>query len=294
MGCCNKRYYLLDKLDIAMTDFYFRLVRHDFVITKIQEFNKSSKSYHDFWELNKLLGIHSQLNFQTMFWETAYVNHSENSLDGLLFVFLLLCNGDIFNKLEYIKYYLSVNINLSKENDLSLIMHCQEFKKILYVYFSCLSSIPLNTFINVKKIKDENSEKLSKEHFTEEVIKSFTDFIIQDYVKKNFYVNAGKFIDQNINFLCDDKIIRRTICKFKLSQSYINSKKLTSDSNSNSNKTSRELLELNPQDKDKSFKSLSISKNNYSICCCFKCSKKKQKKKNTNSNLFVIPKNKVI
>jgi hypothetical protein len=282
MGCCIKRNYLLDKIDIVMTDFYFRLVRHDFVINKIQEFNKSSKNYHDFWELTKLLGIHSHLPFQTRFWETAYVDHAENSLDGLLCVFLLLCNGDIFNKLEYLKYYLSVNINLSKENDLSLIMHCQEFKKILYVYFSCISSIPLNTFIKVKKINDASSEILSKEHYNEEVIKSFTDFIIQDYVKKNFYVNAGKFLDQNINFLCDDKIIRKTIFKFKLSQSYLNTKKLTSDSNSA--RTGRALMDIHSEEKP-----LKSNSKKSSGCCC---RKKKQKKKGFAIHSFVIPKKK--
>lgn len=223
-NCCNKRNVLKDKINNIMKDFYFRLIRQDFVIANVQEFNKTKKNYHEFWLLTKLLGIHADLSFQVSFWESAFVSYSETSLDGLLLVFLLLCQGETSNKLEYLKYYLSVNINLSKENDNTLIMNYYEFKKILSVYFSCLTTVPLETYLKLNsgnKISNESTEIINlnintiREKFNDETIKCFTEFLIKDYVKKNFYINAGKFLDKNINFLTNDNLIRKTILKFK-------------------------------------------------------------------------------
>lgn len=216
MGCCNKKNYMLDHLNNIMKDFYFNSIRLDFIISQISEFNRSSKNYHEFWDLTKRLGVHQDLLFQVRFWETAYVSHSDTSLDGLLMIFILLCNGDTQSKLEYLKYYLSVNINKSKENDNKLILHSQDFKSILMVYFLSLSTTPFNTYVMVMNVNDEFSVRTVKEHFSSTVIKDFTDFILKDYVKKNFYINAGKFIENNIELLTSDKEIRKRIYNYKI------------------------------------------------------------------------------
>lgn len=223
MGCCYKKNYILRKIDDLTNEFYLKSISHDFTIAQVNEFNKKTlKNYFEFWSLTKVLGIHSNYTFQLFYWEAAYVFITNSNLNiiGILLVFLLLCKANPQEKIDYVKYFLSENINHSKERDANLIMNLYEFKKILLVYFSCLTFIPLNIYLKIKEMNKENEkekatfEKLIKEKFVEENIKIFTDFMLKDYVKKNFYVNAGKFFDENINFLIDDKLIRMTVYKF--------------------------------------------------------------------------------
>jgi hypothetical protein len=220
MGCCYKKNLLLENLNDFMQDFYFRLIRKDFLIAQIKEFNsKTGKNYFEFWSITKLLGIHSELQLQVDYWESAYVQHFETSINGILFIFLLLCKAEAWEKLEYIKYYLNFHVNHAKEADANLIMNLYEFKKILFVYFSCVSVIPLNTFLKIKRSTMssqflEQFEKQLKEKFTDDNVQSFTSYILKDYVKKNFYVNAGKFLNEKIELLTNDKLIRETIFNF--------------------------------------------------------------------------------
>lgn len=53
--------------------------------------------------------------------------------------------------------------------------------------------------------------KFYKDIFSEKNIENFTLYLLKPYTKKNFYVNAGKFFDENIDFLTNDKKIRNYI-----------------------------------------------------------------------------------
>jgi hypothetical protein len=207
MGCCFKKQGL-SILNDQLSQFYFRAIKLEFIIKKIKEFNNSTKNYNEFWNLTKLIGIHPDYKFQIDFWESAYVEYSDQSIDGILFVFLLLCKGDNLNKLEYIKYYLSSNINLAKENDNNLIMNRFKFQNIMYTYFSCLSFIPHNI------LKKEKKDLIQSNFGDQKYIQKYTEKILNEYVKKNFYVNAGAFLEEKIFLLVDDSKIRKSILEF--------------------------------------------------------------------------------
>jgi hypothetical protein len=266
MGCCNKK-NILEKLNEYMNDFYFRLIRQDFVVNQIKEFhNKTVKTYFEFWSLTKLLGIHTNLNFQVNFWELAYVSHADkNGIEGILFVFLLLCKADYSDKLRYVKSYLSVNINHSKEDDNNLIMTLVEFKKILFVYFSCLTTIPFESYIKTQTNRNLESEDLIKKKFHPDEIKYFTDDILKNYVKKNFYVNAGKFLDDKINLLVNDNEIRKKICNF------VGSKKLykkMSDEVDNTNTVENKIENEEINTEAKPLKTQNNKKKKKAVSCC--------------------------
>jgi hypothetical protein len=215
MGCCNKKNYILDHIENETKDFYFRIIRQDFIINQITEFNnKSFNNYYDFFNLTKQIGIHPNYSFQIDYWEIAYTTYSDHSLDGILFVFLFLCKADKLNILNYIKYYLRKNINHEKENDQDLVINLYEFKKILNVYFYCLTRVPLLAYLKQKTDENNENERKIRDKFSEDNIKLYTDYVISKHVKKNFYVNAGEFLEDKIDFLINDKLIRKTIYKF--------------------------------------------------------------------------------
>ena len=60
-------------------------------------------------------------------------------------------------------------------------------------------------------------------------MESFVDVLLRPYSRQNYYVNAGKFIDDNIDFLTDDKSIRLRLYEFSKKQEEIS--KLFRDTN---------------------------------------------------------------
>jgi hypothetical protein len=52
-------------------------------------------------------------------------------------------------------------------------------------------------------------------------VESFIDVLLRPYSRQNYYVNAGKFIDDNIDFLTDDKKIRERLAEFSSKQNEI-------------------------------------------------------------------------
>ena len=228
MGCCSNVHFE-DIIEKIMSQFFFRKIRHDFTVSHIEEYlHTPVKTYYEFLTLTKILGIHSDLNFQTTFWEQCYVTHIDKyGIDGILFLPLFLCSGDIMIKLDYIKEYLSVNINHSKEyNSSTLIMTVNDFQNILFTYFSCLTTIAFNSYNNINRIEEGisdpanvNTEKSGEfeklqQCFSSKQIEFFTKKILKPYTKKNFYVNAGKFLEDNIYFLVNDSQIRNSIIEW--------------------------------------------------------------------------------
>ncbi len=266
MGC-RQGNKLLDDINHMMKDFYFRLIRLDFIISKIQEFNKSKRNYYDFWVLSKILGIHTLLPIQSNFWQFSYVSYYEISLEGILLIFFFLCQGEKQKKLDYIKYYMSSQVNLSKEQDDTLVMNYNEFKKIITVYFSCLTTIAHKILFSDPDYDEDNDyekNQLIRDSFNEEVINNFTEYLLRSYVKKNYYVNAGRFFDENIDLLLDDYMIRKSIIKYKVEISQKEKARETRMSSLNN-------PEINSQTSYESdYKSKVVS-----ICKC--CSKKKRK-----------------
>ena len=224
--CLSKK--STDTIEHIMSKFLYRVIRHDFIVSHIEEYiHKDIKSYYDFFNLTKILGIHTDLHFQITYWEDCYVNFvNKNGIDGILLVLLLLCNGTLKTKLNYVKIYLAVNINHSKEKDAvnNLIINLNIFKKIIFTFFACLTNVAFNAFVkshendfnedenfNNENFIDEDEIKYYKEIFSEKNIENFTLYLLKPYTKKNFYVNAGKFFDENIEFLTNDKKIRNYI-----------------------------------------------------------------------------------
>ena len=227
MGCCSSKSFE-DLIENVMSQFYFRIIRHELIVADIEEFlNKPIKTYYEFLSVTKNVGLHEDVYYQTTLWEKCYVTHvDKHGIDGLLFIPLLLCQGDMITKLEYIKQYLSVNINRSKEHNsvLSLTIHLKDFQNIIFTYLSCLTSIAVETYCVTNKMEDlyandtnsvynEKNREMDKfrNRFASEQILNFTKELLKPYSKKNYYVNAGKFLEDNIPFLTNDKHIRKQI-----------------------------------------------------------------------------------
>lgn len=216
MGCSKTKFK--DIMEKKMSQFFLRIIRHDFVVSHIEEYlKKPAKTDYEFLNLTKHLGIHSDINFQNTFWEKCYLTFKDDyGIDGILFIPLLLCKGDIYTKLSYIKQYLSININHSKEyNEKSLIMNLKEFHNILFCYLSCLTHIAFVSYTEIHLIDETggNNKEMRKYAlcFSSGQIENFTRRLLRPYSKKNFYVNAGKFLDDYISLLVNDKEIRKLI-----------------------------------------------------------------------------------
>jgi hypothetical protein len=117
------------------------------------------------------------------------------------------------NIVIYLKFYFANYINKSRDLEKKLIMNLYEFKNIITIYFSLISSVCINSYIKVYSAYDSDSLKLKQIFNTTNII-SFTNDFLTDYVKKNFYINVGRLLDEQIHFLVDDKQIRKTIYLF--------------------------------------------------------------------------------
>lgn len=208
---CFKESKWQTKINRDMNEFFFRFMKLEYIMRKINEFNdKKEKNYFTFWELTKLCGINSNLSFQNKYWELVYVRNGKESITGVLFIFILLSIGKNDLKLLYLKHYLSKYVNKSKDESKKLIMNLNDFESILKTYFSCLTLIAFETcdfFENFKKDKSYG--------FCEENISHYTTFVLKNYVKKNYYVNVEDFLENNLELLQNDKRIRSEIVCFK-------------------------------------------------------------------------------
>jgi hypothetical protein len=71
----------------------------------------------------------------------------------------------------------------------------------------------------LEKQKDEI--KTYRLLYSNQLVESFVDVLLRPYSRQNYYINAGKFIDDNIDFLTDDKQIRARLREFSLNQKEI-------------------------------------------------------------------------
>jgi hypothetical protein len=216
---CEKESPCIGIINEKMNEFYFRFMKLDYIKKKINDFNeKKEKNYFTFWELTKVCGINSNLDFQNKYWELVYVKHGKENITGVLFLFILLSNGSNDDVFIFLKHYLSKYVNKSQDKSKKLIMNLSDFEQILKTYFSCLTIVPFETcdcfhFFN----KDRNYDQLSKK-FNYENISNYVSFVLTKYVKKNYYVNVEDFLENNLNLLKDDKRIRKEISKFALNK----------------------------------------------------------------------------
>lgn len=225
MGTVNKGFS--NDYEIYMKNFLFRLLRHDFVVSYIDDFfNQNEKTYYSFFMLMKILGIHTDLKFQTNFWSDCYIYFYEIlGVHGILFIPLLLSKGTTEDKKKVVKKYLNEHINHTKGRLLpnsNLVMNLIDFKKVILTYFSCISTRALENFIKVKdeQYKKEYIEDIQyyKRIYSNICVENFVDMLLRPYSRQNFFVNVGKFIDDNIDFLTDDKKIRKRLKDFHLKQ----------------------------------------------------------------------------
>lgn len=224
----NKQKTFIDDFEDYMKGFLFRLLQHEFVVSYIDDFFKGSeKSYYTFFILMKVLGSHDDLKFQSNYWSDCYVYFYEKlGIHGILFIPLLLSKGSSDEKNKIIKKYLNEHINNTKERlnqNSNLVMNLIDFKKVILTYISCISTRALQNIIKVlnddqKKINEPIINELKKK-FSDKNIENFVNILLRPYSRQNFYVNAGKFIDDNIDFLTNDKIIRKRLRQFAEKQS---------------------------------------------------------------------------
>ena len=231
MGNSEKTF--TDEFENYMKGFLFRLLRHEFVVSYIDDFfNQTEKSYYTFFILMKVLGSHDKLQFQSNYWSDCYVYFYEKlGIHGILFIPLLLSKGSTEKKNNIIKKYLNEHINNTKERlnkNSNLVMNLIDFKKVILTYVSCISTRAL---INVIKVVDKTLLETKREEvgqlkilFSNKNIENFIDILLRPYSRQNFYVNAGKFIDDNIDFLTNDKTIRKRLKQFALKQIDTNKK----------------------------------------------------------------------
>ena len=231
----NKQENFNDKYEEYMENFLCRLLRHDFVVSYINDFfNQNERTYYSFFMLMKVLGAHKNQKFQTNYWSDCYIYFYEKlGIHGILFIPLLLSKGSTDDKKKIIKKYLNEHINNTKERiapNSNLVINLIEFKKVILTYISCVSTRGLENVI--KAIDNDPKEKpiLEKQKdeiktyrllYSNQLVESFVDVLLRPYSRQNYYINAGKFIDDNIDFLTDDKQIRARLREFSLNQKEI-------------------------------------------------------------------------
>ena len=235
MGQTQKNFN--DKYEEYMQNFLCRLLRHDFVVSYVNDFfAKNEITYYSFFMLMKVLGAHTDLKFQTNYWSDCYIYFYEKlGIHGILFIPLLLSKGCTDDKKKILKKYLNEHINNTRERitiNSNLVINLLEFKKVILTYVSCISTRGLenvikaidndpkeSTFLKNPEIKNEiKSYRLL---YSNQLVESFVDVLLRPYSRQNYYVNAGKFIDDNIDFLTDDKKIRLRLREFSLKQKEI-------------------------------------------------------------------------
>ena len=220
-----------------MQNFLCRLLRLDFVISYINDFfNQNERTYYSFFMLMKVLGAHKNLKFQTNYWSDCYIYFYEKlGIHGILFIPLLLSKGSTDDKKKIIKKYLNEHINNTKERitaNSNLVINLLEFKKVILTYISCVSTRGLENVIKAINNDPKESEILKDKEkideikryrllYSNQLVESFVDVLVRPYSRQNYYVNAGKFIDDNIDFLTDDKKIRLRLREFSLKQKEI-------------------------------------------------------------------------
>ena len=229
----NREKTFSDEFENYMKGFLFRLLRHEFVVSYIDDFfNQTEKSYYTFFILMKVLGSHDKLQFQSNYWSDCYVYFYEKlGIHGILFIPLLLSKGSTEKKNNIIKKYLNEHINNTKERlnkNSNLVMNLIDFKKVILTYISCISTRAFENVIKVieKSIIESKREEVATLRilFSNRNIENFVDILLRPYSRQNFYVNAGKFIDDNIDFLTNDKTIRKRLKQFALRQIDTNKK----------------------------------------------------------------------
>ena len=215
-----------------MQNFLCRLLRHDFVVSYINDFfNQNERTYYSFFMLMKVLGAHTNLKFQTNYWSDCYIYFYEKlGIHGILFIPLLLSKGSTDDKKKIIKKYLNEHINNTTERitvNSKLVINLLEFKKVILTYISCISTRGLENVIKAMHndpkesaiLKDNKDEiKTLRLFYSNQLVESFVDVLLRPYSRQNYYVNAGKFIDDNIDFLTDDKKIRLRLYEFSEKQ----------------------------------------------------------------------------
>jgi hypothetical protein len=184
----------------------------------------------------KVLGAHTNLRFQTNYWSDCYIYFYEKlGVHGILFIPLLLCKGSTDDKKKIIKKYLNEHINSTREKirvNSNLVLNLIEFKKVILTYVSCISTRALENVIKAMDndpkestfLKDPERKKEIKLYrvlYSNHLVESFVEVLLRPYSRQNYYVNAGKFIDDNIDFLTNDKKIRLRLREFSLKQKEI-------------------------------------------------------------------------
>ena len=233
----TNQYTFNDKYEEYMQNFLCRLLRHDFVVSYINDFfNQNERTYYSFFMLMKVLGAHTNLKFQTNYWSDCYIYFYEKlGIHGILFIPLLLSKGSTEDKKKIIKRYLNEHINNTKERitiNSNLVINLLEFKKVILTYISCVSTRGLENVIKAIDNDPEECKFLENEEVKQEIIlyrqlysnqlvESFVDVLLRPYSRQNYYVNAGRFIDDNIDFLTDDKNIRLRLREFSKKQKEI-------------------------------------------------------------------------
>ena len=226
-----------DKYEEYMRNFLCRLLRHDFVVSYINDFfNQNERTYYSFFMLMKVLGAHTNLKFQTNYWSDCYIYFYEKlGIHGILFIPLLLSKGSTDDKKKIIKKYLNEHINNTRERigiNSNLVINLLEFKKVILAYISCVSTRSLENVIRaidndqkensfLKNPKTINEIKLYRLLYSNQMVESFVDVLLRPYSRQNYYVNVGKFINDNIDFLTDDKKIRLRLREFSSKQKEI-------------------------------------------------------------------------
>ena len=243
-----------DKFEGYMQNFLCRLLRHDFVVSYINDFfNQNERTYYSFFMLMKVLGAHTNLKFQTNYWSDCYIYFYEKlGIHGILFIPLLLSKGTTDEKKKVLKSYLNEHINKTREKlkpNSNLVINLLEFKKVILTYISCVSTRGLENVIKamdndikeeefIKKPEVIKEIKLFKLLYSNQFVEEFVDVLLRPYSRQNYYANAGKFIDDNIDFLTEDKEIRLRLRQYSLGQKEINElyKKIQKDNiNPNNN-----------------------------------------------------------
>ena len=170
----NDKCTFKDKYEEYMKNFLCRLLRHDFVVSYINNFfTKNERTYYSFFMLMKVLGAHKDPKFQTNYWSDCYIYFYEKlGIHGILFIPLLLSKGSTDDKKKIIKKYLNEHINNTKEKitlNSNLVINLLEFKKVILTYVSCVSTRGLENVIKAMDNDKTQTEFLQNPEIKEEI-----------------------------------------------------------------------------------------------------------------------------
>lgn len=178
----------IEEINDKMKEFYLSCLEVRSVIPCIEEFFLSNElSYFQYWKMVKLLGVHSDMEFQNRFWN---LNYHSASIQGI-FLFFVLLSKDTHpnNSASTLKRYFKLVMTSYREEGQRLLADYSEFANILASYFKCTIINPFK--ILKSRLEKENELEL---YYNDQILSKFTQFILSNYMASDQLIEVDRFL----------------------------------------------------------------------------------------------------